>query len=75
MAKPRRSSPRSTSGARGSTGPRRSPRQASRGRGGALPLPRMSLGLSPAVARSLLGILLLVLGAISLIALALPGGA
>ena len=37
-------------------------------------MPKLSLGLSPAVARSLLGIALLVLGAISLIAFALPGG-
>ncbi len=42
-------------------------------RGGALPLPRISLGLSPAVARSLIGIVLLVIGAVTLIALALPG--
>ncbi len=37
-------------------------------------MPKLSLGVSPAVARSLLGISLLVLGAISLIAFALPGG-
>ncbi len=41
--------------------------------GGALPLPKIGLDLSPAVARSLVGIALLVLGAILLIALALPG--
>ena len=38
-------------------------------------MPSLSLGLSPAVARSLVGILLLVLGAISGIAFLLPGGA
>lgn len=43
-----------------------------RGRGG-LPLPRISLGVSPAVVRSLVGIFLLALGAVTLIALALPG--
>jgi DNA segregation ATPase FtsK/SpoIIIE, S-DNA-T family len=36
-------------------------------------MPRISLGLSPAVARSLVGIALLVIGAVTLIALALPG--
>ncbi len=44
----------------------------SRRRGG-LPLPNIRLGISPAVARSLVGIALLVLGAMLLIALALPG--
>src|SRR5919198_1054222 len=39
----------------------------------ALPLPRMRLGLSQAVVRSLVGIVMLVLGAMLLIALALPG--
>jgi S-DNA-T family DNA segregation ATPase FtsK/SpoIIIE len=39
-----------------------------------MPLPRLSLGLSPAVTRSLVGIALLVLGAMTLIAFALPGG-
>ncbi len=39
-----------------------------------MPLPRVSLGLSPAVTRSLIGIALLVLGAMTLIAFALPGG-
>jgi DNA segregation ATPase FtsK/SpoIIIE, S-DNA-T family len=48
-------------------------RRTRRRSGGALPLPRLRLGLSPAVARSLVGILLLVLGAVLLIALALPG--
>jgi S-DNA-T family DNA segregation ATPase FtsK/SpoIIIE len=38
-----------------------------------LPLPRISLGVSPAVARSLVGIALLIIGAVTLIALALPG--
>jgi hypothetical protein len=41
--------------------------------GGGLPVPRISLGLSPAVVRSLIGIVLLVLGAVTLIALLLPG--
>jgi DNA segregation ATPase FtsK/SpoIIIE, S-DNA-T family len=63
MATRRRSSNRPTT-----TG-RRTRRRA----GGALPVPRLGLGLSPAVARSLVGILLLVLGAVLLIALALPG--
>ena len=39
-----------------------------------MPLPKVSLGLSPAVTRSLVGIALLVLGAMTLIAFALPGG-
>jgi S-DNA-T family DNA segregation ATPase FtsK/SpoIIIE len=41
--------------------------------GGALSLPKLSIGLSPAVARSLVGIFLLGLGAVTLIALLLPG--
>jgi hypothetical protein len=36
-------------------------------------MPRLSLGLSPAVVRSLVGIILLVLGAVTAIALLLPG--
>src|SRR6187399_758827 len=40
---------------------------------GALPLPKLSLGVSPAVLRSLVGIFLLGLGAVTLIALLLPG--
>ena len=51
----------------------RSRRTGGRRRGGAFPLPGVRLGLSAAVARSLLGIVLLVLGAVLLIALALPG--
>jgi len=51
----------------------RARRSASRRRPGAFPLPRIRLGLSAAVARSLLGIVLLVLGTVLLIALALPG--
>ena len=35
--------------------------------------PSLSLGISPAVVRSLIGIVLLVLGAVTLIALMLPG--
>jgi S-DNA-T family DNA segregation ATPase FtsK/SpoIIIE len=50
---------------------RRSRSTRSRARG--LPFPRISLGLSPAVVRSLIGIVLLVLGAVTLIALMLPG--
>lgn len=65
MAQRRRAPGRS-----GSATPRRTRRR--RGRGG-LPLPSVSLGISPAVARSLVGIVLLVLGAMLLIALALPG--
>ncbi len=73
MAKQRRSTPRSTPARRTprTTAPRRRSR-ASTG-GGALPLPRLSLGLSPAVVRSLVGIFLLGLGAVTLIALLLPG--
>jgi DNA segregation ATPase FtsK/SpoIIIE, S-DNA-T family len=41
--------------------------------GGGLPFPKLSLGLSPAVVRSLVGIFLLGLGAVTLIALLLPG--
>ena len=65
MAQRRRPAPRTTA-------PRRT-RSRSRAKGGALPLPRLSLGLSPAVARSLVGLTLLVLGAILLIAIALQG--
>ena len=62
MAQRRRTSTRTTSSRR------------SRSRsGGGLPLPRVSLGLSPDVVRSLIGIVLLVLGAVTLIALLLPG--
>ena len=64
--------------------PRRTPRSASTGSprsrsrrkpasGGALPLPKLSTGLSPAVVRSLVGLFLLGLGAVTLIALLLPG--
>ncbi len=73
MAPRRRSTPRSTPATRASNGARR-PSRAAPKRGGALPHPRLSLGLSPAVLRSLVGIMLLMLGAVSLIALALPGG-
>ncbi len=73
MAQRRRSTPRTTSGGRAPARSRRSPRAAPR-RAGGLPRPRLSLGLSPAVVRSLVGIALLMLGAVSLIALALPGG-
>ena len=72
MAQRRRSTPRSSPAPR-ATGTRRPSRRAPK-QGGALPRPRLSLGLSPAVLRSLVGIVLLMLGAISLIALALPGG-
>ena len=53
--------------------PTTSGRRTRRRTGGALPVPRVRLGVSPAVARSLVGIVLLVLGAVLLIALALPG--
>jgi DNA segregation ATPase FtsK/SpoIIIE, S-DNA-T family len=62
----RRPTTRSSSTRRTRSGARRS-------RGGGLPLPRLSLGLSPAVVRSLVGIALAVLGAVLAIALALPG--
>ncbi len=65
MAQRRRTTSRTTTTRRSRAGAHR--------RGGALPLPRISLGLSPAVARSLVGIVLLVIGAVTLIALALPG--
>ncbi|MCJ7711599.1 MAG: DNA translocase FtsK 4TM domain-containing protein, partial [Chloroflexi bacterium] len=68
MAKPRQGTPRST--ARRTT---RSPASRSRARSAGLPLPRLSIGLSPAVVRSLVGIFLLGLGAVTLIALLLPG--
>jgi DNA segregation ATPase FtsK/SpoIIIE, S-DNA-T family len=43
-------------------------------RGGGLPTPRMpSLGVSPAVARSLVGLVFLVLGAVLMVAMLLPG--
>ena len=63
---------------RSSSGRSRSPgtstrRRAPARRKGALPLPKLSLGLSPAVIRSLVGIVLLVLGAVTAIALLLPG--
>src|SRR5262245_66502544 len=47
--------------------------QASRRKSGGLSAPSLSLGISPAVVRSLIGIVLLVLGAVTLIALMLPG--
>ena len=68
MARGRRTTPRPPA--------RRTTRSASsRGgsSGGGLPLPKLSLGLSPAVVRSLVGIFLLGLGAVTLIALLLPG--
>ncbi len=68
MAKSRRTPPRSTT--RRTT---RSPASRSRSKGGGLPLPKVSLGLSPAVIRSLVGIFLLGLGAVTMIALLLPG--
>ncbi|HEY3334260.1 MAG TPA: DNA translocase FtsK 4TM domain-containing protein [Candidatus Limnocylindrales bacterium] len=51
------------------------PRRRSRPRkaGGGIPTPKLDLGLSPAVVRSLVGIVLLVLGAVTAIALLLPG--
>jgi hypothetical protein len=72
MAKQRRTTPRRTPARR----PPRTRTPSSRGRstsGGALPLPKLSLGLSPAVVRSLVGIFLLGVGAVTLIALLLPG--
>jgi DNA segregation ATPase FtsK/SpoIIIE, S-DNA-T family len=65
MAQRRRSTPRSTS--------TRRPRSGARRQRGALPFPRLSLGLSAAVVRSLVGLTLLVVGVILLIAVALPG--
>jgi S-DNA-T family DNA segregation ATPase FtsK/SpoIIIE len=55
-----------------STTARRSQASRSKKRGG-LSAPSLSLGVSPAVVRSLIGIVLLVLGAVTLIALMLPG--
>ena len=71
MAQRRRSTSRPSSGTRAS-GARRTSRAAPR-RGGGLPMPRISLGISPAVLRSLAGIILLAVGAVTLIALMLPG--
>ncbi len=49
-------------------------RRSSAQRGGALPAPRLPrIGVSPAVARSLAGLVLLVLGAILMVAMLLPG--
>jgi S-DNA-T family DNA segregation ATPase FtsK/SpoIIIE len=73
MAPRRRSTPRPSSRGRTPASSRR-PSRAAPKQGGGLPRPRLSLGLSPAVVRSLVGLVLLMLGAISLIALALPGG-
>jgi DNA segregation ATPase FtsK/SpoIIIE, S-DNA-T family len=56
---------------RSGTPVRRSRSGAHRSRG-ALPLPRLRIGLSPAVVRSLIGIAMLVFGAVLLIAIALP---
>jgi hypothetical protein len=53
------------------TTPRRPPTRTRRS--GGLSLPTAHIDLSPAVARSIVGIALLVLGAVTLIALALPG--
>ena len=61
----RRSSPRTRSTGTGTTRRRSSARKS---RGG-LTLPKLSLGLSPVVVRSLVGIVLLVLGAVTAIAL------
>ena len=57
------------------TTPKRPRTAASRARAprGGLPVPKLSTGLSPAVVRSLVGIFLLGLGAVTLIALLLPG--
>jgi DNA segregation ATPase FtsK/SpoIIIE, S-DNA-T family len=65
----RRSSSRPRSTGSGTTRRRSSTRKS---RGG-LSLPKLSLGLSPVVVRSLVGIVLLVLGAVTAIALLLPG--
>ncbi len=71
MAQRRRSTSRPT----GSTARPRARRSRSSSRsGGGLPKPSLSLGLSPAVVRSLVGIGLLLLGAISGIAFMLQGG-
>jgi S-DNA-T family DNA segregation ATPase FtsK/SpoIIIE len=48
-------------------------RRAQARKSGGLPIPRVSLGLSPAVVRSLVGVFLLGLGAVTLIALVLQG--
>jgi len=74
MAQRRRPASRSTARS-GSTGTRKPRASSSKSSGGGLPFPSLSLGLSPAVVRSLVGIVLLVLGAISGIAFLLPGGA
>ncbi len=65
MAQRRRTPAKSTSN-------RRRSRAASSG-GGGLPVPKVSVGVSPAVARSLAGLVFLVFGAILLVAMVLPG--
>ncbi len=74
MAKQRRSTPRPTQRTAPARRTTRAPSSRSRSstrRG--LPLPRISLGLSSDVVRSLVGLFLLGLGAVTLIALTLPG--
>ncbi len=68
MAQRRRPTSRSTTPKRTT---RATPRSGSKP--GGLPMPKLSIGLSPAVVRSLVGIALLALGAVTLIALLLPG--
>jgi S-DNA-T family DNA segregation ATPase FtsK/SpoIIIE len=63
----------SSSGTKRTTSARPRRRSAARKSGGGLPTPNLNLGLSPAVIRSLVGIVLLVLGAVTAIALLLPG--
>jgi DNA segregation ATPase FtsK/SpoIIIE, S-DNA-T family len=59
---------------RRTTPARSTPRRRSQAKkAGGLPLPKVNLGLSPAVVRSLVGIFLLGLGAVTLIALVLQG--
>ncbi|MFL5718536.1 MAG: hypothetical protein ACJ77V_13255, partial [Chloroflexota bacterium] len=63
----------SSSGTKRTTPARPRRRAAARKSGGGIPTPSLNLGLSPAVVRSLVGIVLLVLGAVTAIALLLPG--
>ncbi len=78
MAKNTRSKPRPRAASPRSQATRSAAPRAPRGggattRNAGLPLPRLGLGLSPAVVRSLVGIVLLAFGAVTLIALVLPG--
>ncbi len=69
----RQPSSRSRSGTTSRSRSRSGTARGARSSGGGLPLPKLSTGLSPDVVRSLVGLALLALGAVTLIALMLPG--